>query len=82
MRELHGGKVAHDSNVDEALGILHDAEDGLEVRGPACCTEGWRGALTVKRVDKHRKQARSGFFSPESHITTLKMFGTIDISPM
>lgn len=82
MWELHGGKVAHDSNVDEALGILHDAEDGLEVLSPACCTERWRGTLTVTRDDKNGKQARSVFFSPEGHIMTLKMFGTTAISPI
>lgn len=49
MCELHGGKVVHDSNVDEALGILHDTEDGLEVLSPASWTEGWRGTLTESK---------------------------------
>lgn len=48
MWELHGGQVVHDSDVDEALGILHDTEDGLEVLSPAGCTEGWRGTLTER----------------------------------
>lgn len=46
MCELHGGQVVHDSDVDETLGIVHDAEDGLEVLSPASCTEGWRRTLT------------------------------------
>lgn len=46
MGELHGGQVVHDSDVDEAVGVVHDAEDGLEVLSPASCTEGWRGTLT------------------------------------
>lgn len=49
MWELHGGQVVHDSDVDEALGVLHDTEDGLKVWGPASCTEGWRGTLTERR---------------------------------
>lgn len=44
--ELHGGQVVHDCDVDEALGILHDTEDGLEILSPASCTEGWWGTLT------------------------------------
>lgn len=49
MCELHGGQVVHDSYVDEALGILHDTEDGLEVLSPASWTEGWRGTLTESK---------------------------------
>lgn len=45
MWKLHSGQVVHDSDVDEALGVLHDAEDGLKVWSPAGCTEGRRGAL-------------------------------------
>lgn len=48
MGKLHGGQVVHDSDVDEALGILHHAEDGLKVWSPAGCTEGRRGTLPEK----------------------------------
>lgn len=44
--ELHRGQIVHDSDVNEALGVLHDAEDGLEVLSPASCTQGWRGTLS------------------------------------
>lgn len=48
VRELHGGEVVHDGDVNEAPGVLHDAEDGLEVLSPASCTERWRGALSER----------------------------------
>lgn len=44
--ELHRGQVVHDGDVNEAPGILHDAEDGLEVLSPASCTEGRGGTLS------------------------------------
>lgn len=46
MGELHGGQVVHDSDVDEAVGVLHDAEDGLKVGSPASGAQGRRRTLT------------------------------------
>lgn len=43
MGELHGGQVVHDGNVDKALRIFNDADDGVQVLGPAFGAEArWR----------------------------------------
>lgn len=48
MGELHGGQVVHDGDVDEAVGVLHDAEDGLKVWSPASGAQRGRRTLTQK----------------------------------
>ena len=39
IRELHGGQVVHDSDVDKLMGVLDHAEDGFQVLGPAVSTQ-------------------------------------------
>lgn len=56
--ELHGGQVVHHRDVDEAVGVLHHAEDGLEVRSPASCTQGRRRTLTKGGRGKKKLETR------------------------